>query len=239
MISDTAVVKSKKIGHGTTIREFVVVAETAIIGARCIIHPFVLIEGGVEIGDDVEIFSGVVLGKEPKGASAVARVPTCDKQVTIGNGCSIGPNAVIFQDVKIGTGCLIGDGASIRENCRIGDACLIGRYVTLNYNVRVGNRSKVMDLTHLTGNMTVGDDVFISIHVSTTNDNNLGKLGYDKERVLGPTIANEAMIGAGASILPGVSIGCGSVVASGAVVTKDVADETLVAGVPARFVRLV
>ena len=239
MISHTAVVKSKHVGLGTTIKDFVVVSDGAIIGDRCIVHPFVLIETGVVIGDDVEIFSGVVLGKEPKGAGAVSRVPTCDKQVSIGSGCSIGPNAVIFQDVVIGTGCLIGDGASIRESCRIGNACLIGRCVTLNYNVRIGNRTKVMDLTHLTGNMTIGDDVFISIHVSTTNDNNLGRLGYDNACVVGPAIDSKAMIGAGASILPGVSIGCGAVVASGAVVTKDVADKTLVAGVPARFVRLV
>lgn len=196
-----------------------------------------LIEPGVVIGDDVEIFSGVVLGKEPKGAGAVSRIPGCDRQVTIGSGCSIGPNAVIFQDVIIGNDCLIGDGASIREGGRIGNACLISRYVTLNYNVRIGNRTKVMDLTHLTGNMTIGDDVFISIHVSTTNDNNLGRLGYDSASAIRPAIDSRAMIGAGASILPGVSIGCGAIVASGAVVTKDVAGETLVAGVPARFVR--
>jgi len=232
-------VRTKQVGSGVDIRDFVVIADGAVIGPGCVIHPHVVIEAGVQLGAEVEVFPGAVLGKEPKGAGVLSRTPTFDRHVTIGPGSSIGPHVIVFQDVDIGSGCLIGDGASIREKCRIGSDCLISRYVTLNYNVQVGCRTKVMDLTHLTGNMIVGDDVFISIHVSTTNDNALGASGYDPSRIIGPTIHDRAMIGAGASLLPKVSIGRSAVVASGAVVTADVPDGVLVAGIPARMVRTV
>ena len=68
-----------------------------------------------------------------------------------------------------------------------------------------------MDGTHLTGNMIVGDDVFISINVSTVNDNAMGQAGYEAH-IVGPRIADGA----------------------GAVVTKDVAPHTKVMGIPAR-----
>jgi acetyltransferase-like isoleucine patch superfamily enzyme len=106
--------------------------------------------------------------------------------------------------------------------------------VTLNYNCRIGDRTKVMDLTHLTGNMTVGSDVFISACVATANDNLLGAHGYDAERVQGPTIEDGARIGLNATVLPGVLVGAGATVAAGAVVTRDVPSGATVMGVPAR-----
>ena len=64
----------------------------------------------------------------------------------------------------------------------------------------------------------------------------MGSKGYNEE-VLGPTIKDNAKIGAGASILPNVVIGENSIVGSGSVVTKDVEDNVLVMGIPARVKR--
>ena len=111
---------------------------------------------------------------------------------------------MIYYDVKIGQNTLIGDGASIRELCTIGDECIIGRYVAINYNCHVGNRTKVMDLAVLTGNMTVGEDVFIAMNVSSANDNAMGADSYDEDQIAGPTIGARARIGVGAVLLPGV-----------------------------------
>lgn len=237
MISPHAVVETSDVGRGVYIAEFAVVRSGASIGSDVRIHPHVVIETGVRLEDEVEVFPGAYIGKEPKGAGATARAMEYERRVLVGRGTSIGPHAVIFYDVEIGEGTLIGDGASIREQCRVGSKCIISRYVTLNYNARIGDRTRVMDMTHITGNCVVGDDVFISALVSTANDNEMVTRQYEEGKVIGPHIGNKVSIGEGASLLPGIRIGEGAMVGAGSVVTKDVEAYALVIGVPARFVR--
>jgi acetyltransferase-like isoleucine patch superfamily enzyme len=234
---ESAVVDSTAIGEGVTIGEFAVVRAGARLEDGVVIHPHVVIEDGVTVARDTEIFAGALLGKEPKGAGTLARKPRFDRKLTVGAGSSIGPHAVLFYDVEIGAGTLLGNGASIREGCTLGVNCLIASYVTINYDTVIGDRTKVMDLTHVTGNCRIGSDVFISLTVGMANDNALGAQGYTDEEVRGPTIEDGAMIGAGATLLPGVTIGAGAIVAAGSVVTKDVAAHTMVAGVPAIYKR--
>jgi acetyltransferase-like isoleucine patch superfamily enzyme len=208
------------------------------IGQNVVIHDFVTVYPKVIIEDSVEIFEGAILGKPPIAARALAREVSSELKTTkIGRESAISPNAVIYTDVEIGEGTLIGDNASIREQCRIGKNCIISRNVTVNYNTNIGDFTKIMDGTHITGNMQIGSHVFISVLVSTTNDNNLGLKGYDEAFVKGPIIEDYVGIGAGANILPGVRIGTGSIVAAGAVVTKDVPPKKLVMGIPARIVK--
>ena len=231
-IHPTAIVSgSAKISDNVTIGPYAVVG-SAVIGKDSIVHAHAFIGDNVNLGEGVEIFHGAVIGREPKGAGATSRQPTFEKQVEVGDRCSVGPHAVIYYDVSIGPETLIGDGASIREQCRIGSRCLISRHVTLNYNIVIGDRTKVMDLTHLTGNMSIAEDVFISTMVSSTNDNVISS-GFG-EHCLGPTIERGAIIGAGAVLLPAVRIGANAIVAAGAVVTRDVAPGERVFGAPAR-----
>jgi acetyltransferase-like isoleucine patch superfamily enzyme len=237
MISPHAVVQTDSIGKEVRIDEFAVVRAGARLGNGVRIHPHVIVEAGVVIEDDVEIFPGAYLGKEPKGAGATARAVEFDRRVVIGAGASIGPHAVIFYDVEIGAQSLIGDGASIREQCRIGSRCLVSRGVTINYNAAIGSRTRIMDCSHITGNCVIGEDVFISTLVATVNDNEMVQRAYTEGKIIGPRVADRASIGAGACLLPGVSVGEGAVVGAGSVVTRDVAAYALVVGVPARFVR--
>jgi acetyltransferase-like isoleucine patch superfamily enzyme len=236
-ISEHAVVQTRDIGEGVAIGEFCVIRAGAQIGNGVVIHPHVVIESGVTIGDGAEIFPGAYLGKEPKGAGALARPLAFERRVHIGAGSSVGPHAVIFYDVEIGANTLVGDGASIREQCRIGSKCVIGRYVTVHYNTTIGDRTKVMDLTHVTGNCKVGSDVFVSLHVAMVNDNAIGREGYSEAHVRGPTIGDGAAIGAGAILAAGVTVGQGAVVGAGSLVTGDVSPMTMVVGMPARMIR--
>lgn len=229
IVSDLAV-----IGRDVSIGPYAIIGN-AVIGDNSIIHAHVSILDGAVIGKAVEIFQGALIGKEPKGAGATARIPEFDRFIDIGDNCSIGPNAVVFYDVVIGSNTLLGDGASVREKCRIGSKCIISRYVTLNHSVTIGDRTKVMDCTHLTGHMVIGDDVFISIHVSTTNDNEI-RSGYG-DHIKGPVIENGATIAASAVLLPGVTVKAKAMVGAGAVVTKDVENGVLVTGIPARYVK--
>ena len=133
---------------------------------------------------------------------------------------------------------LLGDNASVREGCIIGNHCVIARNVSVNYNTKIGNYTKVMDNTHITGNAIIEDHVFISVLVSTTNDNTMGKNSqYIEEMEKGPYIKKGATIGAGSNILPGIVIGNDAMVGAGSVVTKDVPEKKVVMGIPAKIIR--
>lgn len=89
-----------------------------------------------------------------------------------------------------------------------------------------------MVLTHLTGDMTIEDHVFISIMVATANDNII-RAGYS-DHIVGPTLRHGSIVGAGAIFLPGTVVGERATVGADAVLTRDVpAGETWV-GTPAR-----
>ena len=234
MISPLAVVQTDRIGSDTDVQEYAIIRAKVVLGNHVIIHPYVVIEQGVTIGDGTEVFPGSHIGKRPKGTQSIARPIQYEAQLTIGAGCAIGPHATIYYDVVIGEHTLIGDGASIREKCRVGSRCVVGRCVCLNYNTVVGEDVKIMDHSWLSGNMTVGNNVFISGGVMTTNDNNMGAYGYDEKEIIGPRICDGVKIGAGAVLLPRVTIGENAIIAAGAIVTKDVAPNNTVKGVPAR-----
>ncbi|NRB06777.1 MAG: transferase [Richelia sp.] len=239
MISANAVIKTSSIGDNTEIKDFVVIQQDVEIGKNVIIHPHVTIDSGTIIGNGVEVFPGAYIGKEPKGAGATVRKLNFAHKIIINDNCSIGPNSIIYYDVEIGNNTLIGDNASIREGVRIGEYCILSRGVTVNYNTHIGNRTKIMDLSHITGNCDIGDDVFISVLVATTNDRAIGKLGYEEERIQGPKIGNQVAIGAGANILPGVKIGDRSIIAAASLVNKDVPTGKMVAGSPARLLKTI
>jgi len=107
------------------------------------------------------------------------------------------------------------------------------------YNCRIGARSRIQDQAHIVGGMIIEEDVFIGMAVTTTNDNDvyLTRFGLAPTELKPPIIRRFAVVGAGATILPGIEIGEGAVVAAGAVVTHNVPAWTVVAGVPARHVR--
>ncbi len=234
-ISPLAVVEaSLPVDAGIEVMEFAIVRESATLASGCRVHPHAFIGPGVTLGENVEVFHGAVVGREPKGAGATARRIDFEPVISIGANSSIGPHAVIYFDVTLGENCLVGDSASIREKCRVGHRCIISRHVSLNYNVQVGDGVKVMDATHLTGNTVVEDGAFISTHVATANDNAMSRAGYDDARVTGPTVGRGAVIGAAATLLPSTVVGPDATVAAGAVVTREVPAGTTVMGMPAR-----
>lgn len=212
--------------------EGAIVADTAVINDYAVIYPNVVIR------DNVEVMDHAVIGRLPKSASTSKRIVQKDyKETVIGERSVISTGAVVYTNVIIGMGTLVGDNASIREGCRIGNGCIIARNVSINYNTMVGDATKIMDNAHITGNMIIEDHVFISVLVATTNDNLIGKGEYSDEREKGPHIKRGATIGAAANLLPAITIGENALVAAGSVVTKDVPDQKVVMGIPAKIVR--
>ncbi|MBP6993640.1 transferase [Candidatus Woesebacteria bacterium] len=226
-VSGTSTV-GKNVDFGANVK----IGEHCRIGNNVTLYPDTVLEDGVVILD------GSVIGRPPIPTRSIARAVSNKLSPTVvGAGSVVGANAVIYRGVMIGNETLIGDLCSIREECTIGNMCIISRAVTINYNTTIGSRVKVMDTTHLTGNMVIEDDVFISVLVSTANDNSVvkshGQSTYGSH-VKGPTIRQFATIGEGAILLPGVEIGKGAIVAAGAVVTKNVDADTTVMGIPAK-----
>lgn len=135
----------------------------------------------------------------------------------------------------------IGDGTRIWQFCvvlpgaKIGSDCNICSHCFIENDVIVGDRVTVKCGVQLWDGLRIEDDVFIGPNVTFTNDKTPEPKKSRGEFVPEKTIVKKgAVIGAGATILPGVVIGENARVAAGAVVTKDVPENKLVMGVPAR-----
>jgi UDP-2-acetamido-3-amino-2,3-dideoxy-glucuronate N-acetyltransferase len=127
--------------------------------------------------------------------------------------------------------------------CSIGDDTRIGAFVEIQKNASVGARCKVSSHTFVCEGVTIEDDVFIGHGVMFTNDlypratNADGSPQGAEDWMVVPTrVAQGASIGSNATVLAGVTIGRRAMVGAGALVTKDVPDNAIVAGVPARII---
>lgn len=120
-------------------------------------------------------------------------------------------------------------GAKIGRDCNICSHCLIENDVVL------GDRVTVKSGVQLWSGLRVGDDVFIGPNVSFANDR-FPRSKKTPEKFLVTILEKCASIGAGATILPGVTIGSNAMVAAGAVVTRSVPSNAIVVGNPAKIV---
>lgn len=125
--------------------------------------------------------------------------------------------------------------AHLLKGAHVGDDCNICDHVFIEGGARVGNRVTVKNAVLLWDGVTVEDDVFLGPNMVFTNDlrpraaNRKGR-----SELLRTVVRQGATIGANATILCGITIGSYAFVAAGAVVTKSVPAQALVAGTPAR-----
>jgi UDP-2-acetamido-3-amino-2,3-dideoxy-glucuronate N-acetyltransferase len=127
--------------------------------------------------------------------------------------------------------------------CTIGDDTKIGAFVEIQKNAVVGARCKVSSHTFVCEGVTIEDEVFVGHGVVFINDKQPwactdGQLQTESDWKVMPTrVKKGASIGSGAVIMCGVTIGERAMIGAGAVVTGDVPDGAVVAGVPARLIR--
>ncbi|MGO9271826.1 MAG: acyltransferase [Terriglobia bacterium] len=150
----------------------------------------------------------------------------------------------IAPDVKLGRNVSIHAFVNL-YGCTIGDNTKIGTFVEIQKNARIGNNVKVSSHTFICEGVTIEDDVFIGHNVSFINDKyphatSDGVLQTEADWQVVPTrVKRGASIGTSATILCGVTIGEKAIVGAGSVVTRDVPDNVVVAGNPARVLRRV
>jgi acetyltransferase-like isoleucine patch superfamily enzyme len=196
------------------------------IAKTAIIHP------NVELGEGTIVEDFCIIGVPAPGKKEG------EEKTIIGKNSHIRSHSVIFAGNHIGDNFGTGIMATVREHNRIGN------------NVWIGIKSSVQFQVIIEDDVNIHTQVFVPEHSHLKKGCWLGpkvcltnapfpKSPLAKEKLLGVTIEEHAKIGANATILPGVTIGKNALVGSGSVVTKDVAEETVVVGNPAHELKKV
>jgi acetyltransferase-like isoleucine patch superfamily enzyme len=156
------------------------------------------------------------------------------------------PTAEVSPKATLGEGTRVWHQAQVREGARLGAECIVGKGAYVDFDVHVGSRVKIQNGAFLYHGCTIEDGVFVGPGACFTNDkfpraiNPDGTLKGNDDWEEGKThVCYGASVGAGAIVLPGVTIGRFAVVGSGGVVAKNVPAYGLVRGVPARLVGFV
>lgn len=143
--------------------------------------------------------------------------------------------SVVDDGVKIGKGTKIWHFSHIQTGVKIGEGCSFGQNVNVSNNVKIGNGCKVQNNVSIYEGVELEDYVFCGPSMVFTNDLTprakypKGSVGYKKT-----VLHTGATVGANATIVCGHEIGNWAMIAAGAVVTKNVKNHALMAGVPAK-----
>ncbi len=180
------------------------------------------------IGEGARIYEPVTLGFPSREYLGMTDFPG----VTLGRNATIRSGTILYCEVVAGEDFQTGHNVMIREQTRIGDRVAVGTNTICEGHCRIGSDVSIQSMAFIPTNTVIGDRVFIGPHVVLTNDRypptGVGGLS-------GPVIEDGAAIGANATLLPGVRIGPGALVAAGSVVTRDVPPGMLALGNPARI----
>lgn len=153
--------------------------------------------------------------------------------------------ATVSPEAQVGAGTTIWHHTQVREGARIGADCILGKNVYVDFDVWIGDRVKVQNNASLYHPLVIEDGVFVGPHVVFTNDrwpraiNPDGTLKSAADwSPVQTRVRYGASIGAGAILLPGITIGRWAMVGAGAVVTKDIRERAIVVGSPATEIGL-
>jgi UDP-2-acetamido-3-amino-2,3-dideoxy-glucuronate N-acetyltransferase len=151
---------------------------------------------------------------------------------------------MINNDVQLGEGVVIFHPDLVNlYGCQIGAGTKIGSFVEIQKGATIGARCKISSHSFICEGVEIEDGVFVGHGVMFINDTYPKAVGEDGElqteadwQLIRTRVKARASIGSNATILCGITIGESALIGAGAVVTKDVPDYAIIAGVPGRVV---
>ncbi len=204
------------------------IAETAMVLGETVIGKNTIIDEGVIVGYPTRKSLRELIRKGFDGDYREL-LDAASTGARIGINSHVRPGSTIYERVVLGDHVETGHNVMIREDTVIGDHTVIGTNTIIDGRVRIGSNVRIETGVYIPPETVIMDNVFLGPFVVITNDR------YPlSSRLKGPTIMENAVIGANSIIIPGVTIHRGAVVAAGSIVTRDVPENTVVAGVPAR-----
>ena len=142
--------------------------------------------------------------------------------------------AVVDDGAQIGSGTKVWHFCHVMGTAQIGENCVLGQNVFIGNRAVLGNNVKVQNNVSVYEGVICEDDVFLGPSMVFTNVVNPRSAVNRKEEFKPTLVKRGASIGANATIVCGHTVGRWAMIAAGAVVTKDVPDHALMAGVPAK-----
>lgn len=203
------------------------------------LHGSCVLYGINRLGRDTVVMDNVALGFPSARVIQEARLKNVSLEnfpfagSTIGDRSIIRSHAVIYCDVVAGDRFKTGHNVVIREMTTIGENVLIGTNAVVDGNVSIGNNVSIQSNVYIPTNTVIEDNVFLGPCSVLANDKYPIRIKYELK---GPVLRKGASVGANSTILPGVEIGEGAMVAAGALVTKNVPAWSMAIGFPARVV---
>jgi acetyltransferase-like isoleucine patch superfamily enzyme len=196
----------------------------------------------VKIGDNTTIYDNVVIGDNTIIANdCIIGEPTNDyyfkenyeNPITlIGNDSLIRSHTIIYSGSTFADGFSCGHRVTIRENTKFGSNCRVGTLSDIQGHSTFGNYCWLHSNVHIGQQSTIGNFVFIYPYVVFTNDPT-----PPSNTCKGPSVGDYSQIAVGSILLPGVSIGKHCLIGAGSVVGKNISDEMLALGNPAKEIK--
>lgn len=186
-----------------------------------------MIYKNVKLGKNVIIQDDVFIGIPAR--EFLDKDETEWPETIIGDDGIIRSGTKIYCAVKVGNNFKTGHNVMIREETIIGNNVLIGTSTVIDGTTKIGSNISIQSMVYIPANTIIEDNVFMGPNAVLTNDKYPVRV---KTKLVGPIIRKGATIGANSTILPGIEIGEGALVAAGSVVTKDIPAWGLAVGNP-------
>ena len=221
--SDARIGKNVRIGHNCIIEDNVYIGDNSYIDSN------VIIRDGTRIGQNSKVEAGCILGEHLM--DFYNDFSNLNHTLNIGDNALIRSYTVIYNDNNIGNNFQTGHHATIREKSTIGDNVSIGTLSDIQDHCEIGSYVRVHSKVFMGQYTKINNYVWVFPNVTFTNDPTPPSQDF-----LGVTVGTFAIIAAGALLLPGIKVERDSMIAAGAVVTKNVEEYTVVAGNPAKVI---